>query len=277
VRPIAASLLDLLVPSKCAGCGRSGQAWCPGCARLLGPPFAVRAAGQPPVYALGRYAGPVRAALLAYKERGHRELAEPFGAAIAAGLRSIADGLAGRPQGPRSGRPPGDGWWLVPAPSRAAQARRRGGDHVVRLAEVAAAELAGSGAVAAVAPALRLSAGARDSVGLDAAARVANLAGRIRPRRSGLPPPGTGVVLIDDVLTTGATVTESVAALRLARLRPLVVIVLATPAARTLANTGAVPSAVCQVPSRLSPDADAREEGAAHDSMYRVTCRYMIS
>ena len=235
-------MLDLLVPSECAGCHRPGQAWCSRCARLLGPPFPIRPDGHPPVYSLGRYAGPVRSALLAYKERGHRELAEPFGAAIAAGLLSIADGLAGRP--------PGYGWWLVPAPSRAAQARRRGGDHVVRLAEVAAAELARSGVAAAVAPALRLARGARDSVGLDAAARVANLAGRIRPRRAGLPPAGTGVVLIDDVVTTGTTVTESITALRLAGLRPLGVIVLAVTDRRAPSrNNGGVASAVCQVPS----------------------------
>jgi predicted amidophosphoribosyltransferase len=275
VRQITSSLLGLLFPSECAGCHRPGQAWCSRCAGLLGPPFPVRPDWQPPVYALGHYSGPVRAALLAYKERGHRELAEPFGAAIAAGLRSVADGLAGRPRTPlgspgattekrappgfqwgrppdRSGGPgpPDNGWWLVPAPSRAAQARRRGGDHVVRLAEVAAAELARSGDAAAVAPALRLAAGARDSVGLDAAARVANLAGRIRPRRSGLPPAGTGVVLIDDVFTTGTTVTESVAALWRAGLRPLGVIVLAVADRRApLRNSGGVASAVCQVPS----------------------------
>lgn len=275
MRQITSALLDLLVPSECAGCHRPGQAWCSDCARLLGPPFPIRPDGLPPVYALSHYAGPVRTALLAYKERGHRELAEPFGAAIAAGLRLVADGLAARPRTPlespsatrapselqrvqrgrppgRSGGPgpPGDGWWLVPAPSRASQARRRGGDHVARLAEAAAAELARSGAPAAVAPALRLAAGVRDSVGLDAAARVANLAGRIRPRRSGLPPAGTGVVLIDDVLTTGATVTESVAALRLAGLQPLGVVVLAATERRTPSrNNGGVASAVCQVPS----------------------------
>jgi len=262
VRPITATLLDLLVPNACAGCGRPGPAWCSGCERLLGAPFAVWPDGQPPVYALGRYAGPVRSALLAYKERGHRELAEPFGAAVAAGLRSIAGRLPGGPE------PPGDRWWLVPVPSRAAQARRRGGDHVARLAEAAAARLAGSGAglagcavAAGVAPALRLSGGVRDSVGLDAAARVANLAGRVRPRRSGLLPAGTGVVLIDDVLTTGATVTESVAALRLAGLRPLAVIVLAVTERRAHSSTqGVLPAPFAKYLRRLSPTADVRKE-----------------
>jgi predicted amidophosphoribosyltransferase len=205
------------------------------------------------VYALARYAGPVRSALLAYKERGHRELAEPFGVAVAAGLRSIAHRLADR----------GEGWWLVPAPSRTAQARRRGGDHVTRLAEVAAARLARSGTAAAVAPALRLSGGVRDSVGLDAAARAANLAGRVLPRRSGLPPAGTGVVLIDDVLTTGATATECVATLRHAGLRPLAVIVLAVTRRHAVSQMpGVLPAPFPKYLRRLSPDSGHWEEGS---------------
>ncbi|MGB6163138.1 MAG: phosphoribosyltransferase family protein, partial [Pseudonocardiaceae bacterium] len=73
--------------------------------------------------------------------------------------------------------------------------------------------LAGAGVTAAVAPALRVAAGVRDSVGLAAVARQANLAGRVLPRRAGLPPAGTPVVLVDDVVTTGATVVECTAAL----------------------------------------------------------------
>ncbi|SDR16414.1 Phosphoribosyl transferase domain-containing protein [Tsukamurella pulmonis] len=60
-----------------------------------------------------------------------------------------------------------------------------------------------------VAPVLR-SVGAAESVGLSAAARAANVRGTVRVR--GLPGAGT-VVLVDDVVTTGATLAESVAAL----------------------------------------------------------------
>ena len=56
-----------------------------------------------------------------------------------------------------------------------------------------------------VAPALRLGWRARDSVGLDAVQRAANLAGRVRVHASGLPPPGAAVLLVDDIVTTGAT------------------------------------------------------------------------
>lgn len=248
-----------MVPGACAGCATPWPApLCADCALLFGVPVEVRP-GPPPVFALGRYAGPLRSAVLAYKERGHRELAEEFGAAVAGGLTLLGDRI------PRSG-----GWWLVPAPSRAAQARRRGGDHVRRLADVAARELAAAGRAAAVAPALRLSFGVRDSVGLDAAARAANLAGRVRVRRSGSPPPGTGVVLVDDVLTTGATVDECVRALGRAGLPTLAVLVLTT-VPTNLSATGSTTfaaTATATAPA-AAPDHRERVDGAARQDCCR--------
>src|SRR3954447_7850682 len=73
--------------------------------------------------------------------------------------------------------------------------------------------LGGGGVAAAVAPALRVGRGVRDSVGLAPAARRANLAGRVLPRPAGLPPSGISVVLVDDVVTTGATAAACATAL----------------------------------------------------------------
>jgi predicted amidophosphoribosyltransferase len=103
--------------------------------------------------------------------------------------------------------------WMVPVPSRRAAARGRGGQHVELLARRAAAALAEAGVAAAVAPALRMGAGVRDSVGLTAAARRATVAGRVLARRAGLPPAGIPVVLVDDVVTTGATAAACATAL----------------------------------------------------------------
>ncbi len=158
------------------------------------------------MYALGSYRGRLRAALLAYKERGRRDLAGPLGDGLAAALLTLLPPGSGGALSGGALLPPGSGEvYLVPVPSRWSAAARRGGQHVALLADRAAATLAGAGVAAAVAPALRMAPGVRDSVGLDRASRQANLAGRVLLRSAGLPPAGTPVVLVDDVVTTGAT------------------------------------------------------------------------
>jgi len=197
-------IADLVLPVRCAGCATRGTAWCAACAAGLGAPFALDLPGTgPPAYAVTRYRGPARRAVLACKERNRRDLAAPIGARLGAVLPDL----------PHVG-PADDGYWyLVPAPSRPAASRRRGAWHLRAIARHAAARLAADGRPAAVAAALRLHRGARDSVGLDAAARSANLRGRLRTRPDGLPPPGSRVVLLDDVITTGATVAACSAVL----------------------------------------------------------------
>ena len=64
-----------------------------------------------------------------------------------------------------------------------------------------------------VAPALELAGDARDAVGLGREQRMANLAGRLRFREAGRPPPGYPIVVLDDVITTGATAAACTRAL----------------------------------------------------------------
>jgi predicted amidophosphoribosyltransferase len=188
------ALTDLVLPRRCAGCGRPGELLCGGC-RPSGPPLLL-AGFDGPVLAAGRYEHRLRSAVLAYKERGRRELARPLAELLTlAGLLSL------------DGR--GNPVVLVPVPSARAAARRRGGDHVLRLARIAAARWR-----IPVGPVLRLVRVVHDSTGLGAAARHTNLAGAMAAAHP--PPARPAAVLVDDIVTTGATLHEAMRALRAA-------------------------------------------------------------
>ncbi|BDD81590.1 hypothetical protein TPB0596_13530 [Tsukamurella pulmonis] len=196
----ADDLLELAVPRTCGGCGAPRVRWCARCeAALHDAPALIRTTVEPgtPVWTLGRYDGPRRRAVLQLKERGRGDLAAPLGRGLAHALLRLR--AWGELDGPLV---------LIPAPTTAWAARRRGGDVVTAVCRAAALTATGVCAMS-VAPVLR-SVGAAESVGLSAAARAANVRGTVRVR--GLPGAGT-VVLVDDVVTTGATLAESVAAL----------------------------------------------------------------
>ena len=204
-------LLDLVLPQECAGCATGGSRWCRGCAgellaatqRPLGrtapspvpPGFPLLAA------AAAAYDGAVRGALLAHKERGRLGLVRPLGHALAAAV------LALDPSGPVL---------LVPVPSDPREVRRRGHDHARRLARSAATALRARGQDAAAAPLLVHGRRVADQAGLDAAQRRANLRGALRVRHR---LDGQVVVVVDDVVTTGATMAEAVRALAAAGAR----------------------------------------------------------
>ncbi|GEE03996.1 hypothetical protein nbrc107696_44420 [Gordonia spumicola] len=222
VRRIAAAVGDLAVPLICGGCGRPGVAWCTRCgADVADAPRAVRPRVELgiDVWAVGRYDGPMRGAILALKEHGRRDLVPVLGDALASALIALAD-WGDLPAGRRLA--------LVPAPTRAAAARRRGGDPVTAVAHRAATVLGGK---VHVTPLLETARFTRDSAGLSAGARSSNLAGAVDV--VGSPPPEmlrptTVTVLVDDVVTTGATAAASIRALRRTGVDVSAVVVLAS-------------------------------------------------
>src|SRR5205823_995665 len=79
----------------------------------------------------------------------------------------------------------------------------------------AVAKVRTMGRVAVIGPALAHARPVADSAGLTAAERAANLAGALRVRRGfGAGLAGRPVIIVDDVMTTGATVHEAARALR---------------------------------------------------------------
>jgi predicted amidophosphoribosyltransferase len=220
--------LDLFLGSRCAGCGLPGGALCGRCRSALVPlsrpcwpvPAPDGLLGPPPVppWAAGAYADPLRQLLVAYKDRDRATLAGPLGLALAAVVEealAVVDPVAAAVE-------------LVPVPSAAASVRRRGRDVVADLARVAAAQLRRRGCDARTLPRLRTVRAVSDQSGLSAGQRAANVHGALGARR--LRPPQAPVLVVDDVLTTGATAAEAVRALRAVDVAAVAVaVVAATP------------------------------------------------
>ena len=207
-------VLDLVLPLECGGCGAPSTRWCPACVRELAvrpdEPHLITPRVDPgvPVFSLGRYAGARRAAIVAVKEHGRTDLIKPLAGALHFGLTNLVTwGVVEMPL------------HVVPAPTRRSAARRRGGDPVTRMAVAATAGWPG----ATVTQALRTRAFVRDSVGLSGTDRQRNIAGRVMATK----PVAGDLLLIDDIVTTGATAAESVRVLATTGARVVAVLAVA--------------------------------------------------
>ncbi|WP_367322696.1 ComF family protein [Streptomyces sp. HUAS ZL42] len=222
-------LTDLVLPAECGGCGRPRTVLCPECRAALSgaAPRRVRPvpepAGLPVVHAAARYGDEVRAVLLAHKERGALALAGPLGAALAGAVRA---GLWHAGEGAvDSGARPGDGdvpVLLVPVPSARGAVRARGHDPARRIALAAAGELRRTGTPARVLAVLRQRRAVADQAGLNSRLRLENLEGALAVAPGGARLLSGGpVVLVDDLMTTGASLTEAARAVRAAAAGPV--------------------------------------------------------
>jgi predicted amidophosphoribosyltransferase len=243
VSALLGDLADLVLPGACAGCGADrvplSHGVCSGCAALLEALTPFRTAprppppGMPPCVAVGAYEGALRGVLLAYKERGRHRLAGPLGTLLATAVAGIA---------PR-GRPV----LLIPVPSTAAAARERHGDHMKRLTAHAVRRLRVAGWDARLARPLRASP-RPDSASLNVLERAAAAESSLRIRsarisvlRRNTTRTGT-LVVVDDIITTGATLAAVTSRLGEVNMQVTGAAVLAaTQLRRSMSGGGAAP------------------------------------
>lgn len=179
--------LDALFPSSCGGCGAAGSAFCAAC-RVISSRTEVRHVAGLRLVAVGAYAGTLRRAILAYK-CGRRDVGEALAAWLAQRCGPFDTNAV-----------------FVPVPTTAARRAERGFDQSVDLARRLS--------VLRERP-LLLALRHRTGDAQRGRSRTARLAARDRfacvaPRVLG----GVRIVLVDDVVTTGATAADSAQTLR---------------------------------------------------------------
>ena len=198
-------LLDLVLPPACGGCGAYGTPLCPTCLdrlrplsriedRFLAPDPAV-AVGERFVVAIAAFAhrDEAQRVLRKLKYGGGRRLADPLAARAMPAFRRLLTVSGAAP--------------LVPVPLHRSRERERGYNQAQLLVEAIARRVE-----VPVWPGLVRNRPTERQHGLDRAARMDNLgnAMAVRPPSGPLP---RAVILVDDILTTGATFEASAAVL----------------------------------------------------------------
>lgn len=206
---------DLLLGASCHGCGQPWWGICPLCRQQLASrrPFLTTPVpcpdGFPVTVTSSIYDPMLRRLISAHKERQALALTSFLAERLALSVHGL---LASEPSAVHTSR-----IVLVPIPSAARTVRRRGFDATASMARLAARRLRVRYPMT-VRSALSQGRRVADQAGLGAAARHENLAGAFRLRRA---IPTGAAVLVDDLVTTGSSLTEAARELRAARIRVL--------------------------------------------------------
>ena len=268
----AAEVLALAIPVDCVCCGAEDSALCGACSRKLRQltlrPFRAEAQAPAlmdmdgsvllPVVAAGAYRAELAQCLLSFKRHGQARL----GAELARGLARALHAAAGR----------GPGLVLVPVPTSTAAFRMRGFSpvHLLLRRLVRGNELAGFTVADALRKSVppagttkppvlplwdRLRAGPTGARSLPGGQKGLGRGGRARRvrwsmrARSGPWPArveGRPCIIVDDVLTTGATLAEAARALRAAGAIVSGAVVLAATRPPAAAKVGAASPAAAR-------------------------------
>lgn len=221
-----ADVADLTLSRACVACGSVGSLLCSTCeaslikvrrhevrrhevrrhevrsheVRRRGEAPVGRPASMPPIIVASTYDGSAQRAIIAHKEHGVLGLTPVLGSMLAVSIAVLGEGP----------------FVIVAIPPHADAIRRRGIDTLGAIADRAAGELRAAGWSAQVIPVLRRQADGGRHVGRSAHERrsAVHAAFAVDERMLRRITQGVALIVVDDVVTTGATVWEAVHTLR---------------------------------------------------------------
>jgi ComF family protein len=187
-------ILDFFLPARCAACGAPGREICSRCEAAVTSSAAILINGKdatPPLTALGAYDGALRSMVLALKFRGARSVGVRLGRWLAPQIVWPFEAV-------------------VPVPLHAARLRERGYNQAADIARGIAAWARRP----CIETALLRSRNTAPQSALDLARRATNVDGAFTRGRSAHEVVNRGILIVDDVVTTGATLRACADALR---------------------------------------------------------------
>lgn len=196
IKNLFSQFLDWVFPPACSGCGRVDYRWCPAChANLLSLPddtIYVSLSGFDGVVATSPHTGILQQAIHALKYEGQRELARPLARRLHRALQQTD-------------------WMfdiLIPVPLHDSRLRERGYNQSKELADALAME----SQAFRVSDSLRRTRHTQSQVGLGREERIQNMAEAFEAVE--LSVQSKRILIVDDVRTTGATLSACADALR---------------------------------------------------------------
>jgi ComF family protein len=187
------NLLNVILPTPCVICSKLGAPLCKRCSENFQLNFRQIELSEVSGFAISDYSTEAASIINNLKEKGVTSLTPAIAAfAQAFWPEELNDAI------------------LVPVPSSLSNSKKRGFSHTSLIAKALVRQLPGL----RTRELLKSKNKRRDQVGLSPGQRVENMQGAFRADLRGFHPNGRPLMLIDDVLTSGATMTEAITCLR---------------------------------------------------------------